>query len=323
MPLRAHGARTSRIPGAFLDAAREVLLEVGSPTDLFGLLRSVLEVRPLRLSEDLLGQELYKAAKTGEHSFVVEGYPRFKLRKTGRSRGLPARGYLAAAFKVLGSPGVPHGYVDVREIARQARGAGLLSTVSPVPEYWMCVRMGQCPEGFLHSGSLKVGLVDWRGAGVASPASVLTKIPQGTGSDQGMTECIYERDLESLLATRLGLLERGLQLVGRQYSTPVGRMDLLCKDPRGSLVVVELKSFGAKTNEIVDQITRYMGYVKVHLAAPDQLVRGVIVVGQVEDSLAYAVMAIPNLEIRTFNVTINPAPFFAGPGGGHKPHQGG
>jgi len=73
----------------------------------------------------------------------------------------------------------------------------------------------------------------------------------------------------------------------------------------------------------VDQITRYMGYVKVHLAAPDQLVRGVIVVGQVEDSLAYAVMAIPNLEIRTFNVTINPAPFFAGPGGGHKPHQGG
>ncbi len=194
MPLRAHGARTYRISGAFLDAAREVLLEVGSPTDLFGLLRKVLEVRPLRSREDILGQELYKAAKTGEHGFVVERYPRFKLRKSGRSLGLPARGYLAAAFRVLGSPGAPRGYVDGREIARQALGAGLLTTVSPVPEYWMSVRMGQCPEAFLRSGSLKVGLVDWRGAGVANSASVLRKIPQRTGGDQGMTEGIYERD---------------------------------------------------------------------------------------------------------------------------------
>ena len=153
MPLRPDGARASRISGAFLDAAREVLLEVGSPTDLFDLLRKVLEVRPLRLSQEILGQELYKAAKTGEHGFVVEGYPRFKLRKSGRSLELPARGYLAAAFSVLGSPGVPRGYVDAREIARQARGAQLLTTSTPVPEYWMCVRMGQCPEAFLDSGS--------------------------------------------------------------------------------------------------------------------------------------------------------------------------
>ena len=318
-----HRAKTSRISSAFLSAAREVLLQAGSPTDLFGLVGSVLEGRPLRLREELLGQEVYKVAKTGEQGFVVESYPRFKLKKSGRSLGFPVRGYLGVAFTVLNSPDAPRGYVDVREIARQACGVGFLTTMSAVPEYWMSVKMSQYPEAFLHSGSLKVGLMDWRVPGVGSSVLVPRRTPHGTGSDQGITDGIYERDLESLLATRLDLLERGLQLVGRQYSTPVGRMDLLCKDPRGALVVVELKSFGAKTNEIVDQITRYMGYVKVHLAAPEQLVRGIIVVGQVEDSLAYAVMAIPNLEIRTFNVTINPAPPFGVPGGGPDPRQGG
>jgi RecB family endonuclease NucS len=136
-----------------------------------------------------------------------------------------------------------------------------------------------------------------------------------------MTESVYERDLESLIAGRLGLLEKGLQLVGRQYSTPVGRIDLLCKDRRGGLVVVELKSFGARTNEIIDQIARYMGYVKIHIARPEQIVRGIIVVGQVQDSLSYAVLTIPNLEIRTFDVRISPVPSFAASSLRHELHR--
>ena len=90
----------------------------------------------------------------------------------------------------------------------------------------------------------------------------------------------------------------------------MGRIDLLCKDRRGNLVVVELKSFGAKTSEIVDQITRYMGYIKTHLALRRQVVRGIIVVGQVDENLGYAIVPIPNLAIRTFQLTIKNAPSF-------------
>ncbi|MGA2606971.1 MAG: endonuclease NucS domain-containing protein [Terriglobia bacterium] len=310
MRLQPQPAKHTRISGAFLDTARQALSEAGSPTEVTTLVDIVLKTRPLRKSPELLGQELYKTAKTGERGFVVEEYPSFKRKRLGPRTQLPNRGYLAAAMSVLSSPNVPRGYVDVREIARLACEAGILQTVSPVPEYWMCLMMGQRPDVFARSGLLTIGLIDWRQTAAVSGAA--TKKTEAARRPSSIAEAIYERDLESLVAERLELLERGLQLLGRQYSTPVGRLDLLCKDRRGAFVVVELKSFGARTDEIIDQITRYMGYVKTHLAKPGQLVRGIIVVGRVDDSLNYAVVAIPNLEIRTFDVTISPAPPFAG-----------
>lgn len=51
-------------------------------------------------------------------------------------------------------------------------------------------------------------------------------------------------------------------------------------------------------------VTRYMGWVKKHLAKGAQKVRGIIVVAKADDRLHYAVAAIPNVEIKTFNLTI-------------------
>jgi hypothetical protein len=170
----------------------------------------------------------------------------------------------------------------------------------------MVVMMEEVPDVFLSSGQLTLGLMEWQQTpNVNGP---VRKRRQADGVSSGITEGIYERDIESLIAERLDLLESGLQLVGRQYSTPVGRIDLLCKDRCGNLVVVELKSFGAKTSEIVDQITRYMGWIRTHIALPRQVVRGIIVVGHVDKNLGYAIVPIPNLEIRTFQVTINHVP---------------
>lgn len=264
-----------------------------------------LKVRPLQ-RQGLLGQELYKAAKCGQGGFVVEGYPSFKLMKLKARTLLSTHGYIAAAVKVLSSPDSQHEYVDVREIAQKALDVGILRTVSPVPEYWMSIQLDSSPGIFLRSGHLMLGLDTWRQSGYASPAS-RRKLKQGHRS-LGITEGIYERDIESLIAERLEVLEEGLELVGRQFETPVGRIDLLCKDTHGNHVVVELKSFAAKTSEVVDQITRYMGYIRTHLASRRQLVRGIIVVGQVDENLGYAIVPIPNLEIRTFQVTIKGVP---------------
>lgn len=311
MPPLAQPGKNTRISIAFLDTAHEVLSELRSPTEILGLVAMALKVRPLRTSEELLGQEVYKLAKTGTHGFVVEEYPCFKLRKTRPTIRFPRRGYAAAALRVLSPSNAPRGHVDVREIAERAREAGILDTISPVPEYWMSVMIDRRPDAFSRSGLLKVGLRDLSQTPAADRARASRKNSQGTPSGSSLTERIYERDLESLVGERLDLLEDGLQLVSRQYSTPVGRIDLLCKDRRGHHVVVELKSFGARTNEIIDQVTRYMGYVKTHLATGDQLVRGIIIVGQVDDSLNYAVLPIPNLEIKTFELTISPAPSFS------------
>ncbi len=120
-----------------------------------------------------------------------------------------------------------------------------------------------------------------------------------------ITRSISEANLESLLVERLELLEEGLQLIQTQYHCQgVGRIDILCKDRDDNLVVIELKKFGVKHDSILDQILRYMGYLKEHLAKDNQTVRGIIVVGKVEDKLRYAVSAVPNVIVRTFNLTI-------------------
>lgn len=116
---------------------------------------------------------------------------------------------------------------------------------------------------------------------------------------------ISEANLESLLIDNLNVLEEGLELVKQQFDCPgIGRLDLLCKDKDGNLVVVELKKFGVKHDSILDQILRYIGYIKTHVAVEGQLVRGIIVVGKIDEKLKYAVSAVPYLIVRAFNLTI-------------------
>lgn len=126
--------------------------------------------------------------------------------------------------------------------------------------------------------------------------------PRGPGH---LTRSISEANLESLLAERLELLEAGLELVQTQYHCAgVGRIDILCKDREGNFVVVELKKFGAQHHSVLDQILRYMGYVKEHVAGASQTVRGIIVVGKVDEKLRYAVSAVSNVTVKTFDLTI-------------------
>ena len=67
------------------------------------------------------------------------------------------------------------------------------------------------------------------------------------------------------------------QLIGRQYQTDVGPIDILAisKD-RKTYLVVELKR-GTSSDRTIGQVLRYIGYVSAEEAENDQDVRGVIV----------------------------------------------
>ena len=114
---------------------------------------------------------------------------------------------------------------------------------------------------------------------------------------------LLEANLEMFLAGRIEQIEEGMELVDRQLDTgEVGRLDLLCKDKNGNLVVIELKKMKAGSS-IIDQIQRYMGWVMDHKAEKGQKVRGIIIVGKKDTALEYAVKANPNIEIKVFNIS--------------------
>ena len=118
-------------------------------------------------------------------------------------------------------------------------------------------------------------------------------------------QTLSERNFENIVSDRIEDIENGLKLIKRQYSvSPVGIIDLLCEDINKDLVVIELKKYGAPNYSIIDQITRYMGYIQEHDAKQTQKVRGIIIIGNKDEKLEYAAKAIPNLMVKTYKVII-------------------
>jgi len=76
------------------------------------------------------------------------------------------------------------------------------------------------------------------------------------GEDPGLQKDGVEAHLQELLADRPEVLERGLQVIRREYPTALGPVDLLCVDVDGRTVAVEIKRRGEMDG--VEQVARYV-----------------------------------------------------------------
>ncbi len=76
------------------------------------------------------------------------------------------------------------------------------------------------------------------------------------GIDPGLQKDGVERHLQELLADHPDTLGDGLTLVRREYPTAIGPVDLMCRDPEGVSVAVEVKRRGEIDG--VEQLTRYL-----------------------------------------------------------------
>jgi endonuclease len=76
------------------------------------------------------------------------------------------------------------------------------------------------------------------------------------GVDPGLVKDGVEAHLQVLLAAHPGALGEGMTLVRREYPTPIGPVDLLCRDAAGVSVAVEIKRRGEIDG--VEQLTRYL-----------------------------------------------------------------
>jgi hypothetical protein len=80
------------------------------------------------------------------------------------------------------------------------------------------------------------------------------------GQDPGLLKDGVEAHLQELLAAVPDAIEPGLTLVRREWPTPIGPVDLMCIDPDGRYVAIEVKRRGEIDG--IEQLTRYLELLK-------------------------------------------------------------
>jgi endonuclease len=76
------------------------------------------------------------------------------------------------------------------------------------------------------------------------------------GEDPGLVKDGVESHLQELLAAQLHVLGDGWRLVRREFPTPIGPVDLMCRNALGISVAIEVKRRGEIDG--VEQLTRYL-----------------------------------------------------------------
>jgi RecB family endonuclease NucS len=110
-----------------------------------------------------------------------------------------------------------------------------------------------------------------------------------------------EKDIETFYCAHLAMLEEGLVLSenGRQFPTPIGRIDLLCMSRKGEYVVVEVKAQDAR-DSVFGQILRYIGWVHRNVKGAGDTVRGIIVASKFPETARYSRIGLLKPDYQTF-----------------------
>ena len=144
-------------------------------------------------------------------------------------------------------------------------------------------------------------------SGATAPASL-----SADGAVEDPVAFALEKHLEHFLVQNWAQTELGKdydifaedgEMVGQQYPSDTGPMDLLAvKKDKSELLVVELKK-GRASDAVVGQVLRYMGFVAQELAEPNQTVRGVIIAQEDDQRLKRALAMTPNVTFYRYQVT--------------------
>lgn len=122
---------------------------------------------------------------------------------------------------------------------------------------------------------------------------------------------ILEKYLEEFIVSNFKMIFKGsLEIfedtegnVGQQYTTDIGQIDILAKEPKSdSFVVIELKK-GRPSDRVIGQILRYMGWVKKNLCKESQEVKGLVICRDFDPKLSYALEMTNDIDVRYYNVS--------------------
>lgn len=105
------------------------------------------------------------------------------------------------------------------------------------------------------------------------------------------------------LGQRYDIYEEDGELIGQQYPSDTGPIDILAisKDKK-EILVVELKR-GRASDVVVGQILRYMGYIQADLAEENQTVRGIIIAMEDDPRIKRALSLTPSIDFYKYEVS--------------------
>lgn len=127
--------------------------------------------------------------------------------------------------------------------------------------------------------------------------------PVAFAMEQHLEEFLVKNWAQMEFAQQFKIYEEDGELVGQQYGTDAGPIDILAISKDGQrLLVVELKR-GRASDVVVGQILRYMGYVKEQIAEPHQTVEGAIIALDDDQKLRWALLAVPSISFYRYQMS--------------------
>jgi restriction system protein len=108
---------------------------------------------------------------------------------------------------------------------------------------------------------------------------------------------------KTLLGKKYNIYEVDGELVGQQFPSDTGNIDILAisKDGR-EILVIELKK-GRVSDVVVGQVQRYMGYIKDELLENGQSVRGAIIALEDDIRIKRALSVVNNIDFYKYEVS--------------------
>ena len=140
-----------------------------------------------------------------------------------------------------------------------------------------------------------------------TPALVTTDAavedPSAFAMEKHLEDFLVQNWAQTELGKAYDIYEEDGELVGQQYPTDTGPLDILAisKDKK-TLLVVELKK-GKASDAVVGQTLRYMGYVQEELAEDGQTVAGVVIALEDDQRIRRALVMVPSIGFYRYQIS--------------------